>query len=369
MLAKRLKKNVRAKVIADCKAQHFDECRRDIEALANKEFERMAKEHAAQLDSQRISAEKAIREARGERENLLKSISSLEHAKKAIESEAIVKDQQIRDLKADLQKYSVTAERAARKAQANSKYKSEVIMDLEAENASLKEQVDNVKGDLKASTVKVKDLEMALLKRPSRTEAKQQAQSIRNLTDSVNYLKSIVAEQAQTLVACKSANKALVEEQTRQRSEKAVLKDKMARPLEKFYAKRQMKENLVKYMVKESAADLQFTAAASAETVPTAEEDEPTLSEQKTPVIPAVASAPTASSGGNILGNLILFAYCFLFGNIILFLGLASLLIFCGIKLFFCGPSNTSYTDLLAKAKTGPSAICKERKLASMPSG
>ncbi len=173
-------------------------------------------------------------------------------------------------------------------------------------------------------------------------------------------------------MACKSANKALVEEQTRQRSEKTVLKDKMARPLEKFYAKRQMKENLVKYMVKESAVDLEFTAAASAEIVPTAEEDEPTLSEQKTPVIPAVASAPTASSGGNILGNLILFAYCFLFGNIILFLDLASLLIFCGIKLFFCGPSNTSYTDLSAKEKTGPSAICadtEERKLASMPSG
>lgn len=59
MLANRLKKKFCAKVIADWKVQHYDECRREIEALANQEFERIAREHAAQLDSQRILTEKA----------------------------------------------------------------------------------------------------------------------------------------------------------------------------------------------------------------------------------------------------------------------------------------------------------------------
>ena len=328
------------------------------------------------MDSQRILAEKAIREAREDSGNLLKSIRNLEHAKKAIESEAKVKDQQIRDLKAELQKHSVTAERAVRKAQANSEYKSKMIMDLEAKNASLKEQADNAKEDLKASTVKVEDLEMALLEQPPRSEFKQQAQSVRNLTDSVKQLKSIVAEQAQTLVDCKNGNKALAKGLTRQRSEKAIPEDKMTRLNEKFYAKRQMKETLVRHMVEESAVDLNFTAAASAETVPMAEvfaaitvQDEPTLSESRTLVIPAVASAPAAFSIRNILGNLILLAYCFLFGNLILSFGLVALMIFSGTQISF-STSSIFFTDQSAEEKIGPSAIGTEieaRKIASIP--
>lgn len=377
MLGNLLKKKARAKVIADCRVQHFDECRREIEALANNEFERIVKEHAAQLDSQRILAEKAIEEARGDRESLLKSIRDLEDGKKVVESEAKVKDEQIRDLKADLQKHCISAERAGRKAQAHSQYKSDVIMDLKAENASLKEQVDNVKEDLKASTVKVEDLEMALLEQ--RTEAKQQAQSVRNLNGSVNQLKSIVAEQAQTLVDGKNANEALGRELTHQKSEKAALEDKIARLREKFYPKRQIKRNLVKHMEEESAVDLEFTAEASAGTVPTAEVltattilDKPTLSKSRNVVIPAVASAPTVFPTRNITGNLILLACCFLFGNLILYLGLASVVVFSGTKIFFSASSNLLYTGLSAETKTGPSAIgmdIEDRKIASKPGG
>lgn len=373
----RLKKNVRARVIADCRVQHFDECRRDVEALANQEFERVSKEHSEQLDSQRSLAEEAIQEARGDRANLLESIRSLEHDKKVVESEAKVKDQQIRDLKADLQKHNVITERAVRKAQANSEHKSNLITDLEAENASLKEKVDNVKKDLKASTAKVENLEMAILERQTRTEARQQAQSIRNLTSSLNQLKSNFAEQAQTLVDCKNNNNAMMQELAHQRSENTVLEGKLARLRKKFSAKKQMKEGLVKDMAEESADDLEFTASASAETVPRAKvltaitsQDEPTLPGSRTLVTPAVAS-PTASSVRNILGNLILLAYCFLFSNPILSFGLVSLLFFSGTKIFFSA-SNIFNTDLSAEEKTGPSAIGtdeEDRKIASMPGG
>lgn len=366
----RLKKKVRARVIADCRVRQFDECRRDIEALAKNEFESIAKEHAAQLDSQRILAEKAIREAREDRTNLLKSIHSLEHAKNAVESEAKAKDQQIRDLKADLKKQSAIAERAVRKAGANSDYKSKVIMDLEAENAGLKQQIDNVKKDLKAS-VKVEDLKMALLEQPPRTEAKQQAQSIRTSTDSVDQLKSIIAEQAQTLMDFKNVNSTSMKELARQRSEKAILEDRMTRLREKLHAKRRMDENLVKHTVEESEA--------SAETVPTAEvltavtiQGEPTLSESRTLGIPAVASAPTAFSIHNIIRTLILLAFCYLFGNLILSFGLVSLGIFSGTKIFFSASSNMFYTDLSAEEKTGSSAIgtdTEDRKIASLPGG
>lgn len=55
-----------------------------------------------------------------------------------MESEAEEKYQQIRDLKADLQKQNITTQRAERNAQANSEHKSKVIVELQAENVSLK---------------------------------------------------------------------------------------------------------------------------------------------------------------------------------------------------------------------------------------
>lgn len=70
-MANRLRKIFRAKVIAECKVQHYDECRRDIEALANQQFERITRERADQLHSQRILGEKARREAQGDRAALL----------------------------------------------------------------------------------------------------------------------------------------------------------------------------------------------------------------------------------------------------------------------------------------------------------
>lgn len=177
---------------------------------------------------------------------------------------------------------------------------------------------------------------------------------------------------------CKNNNNAIMQELAHQRSENTVLEGKLARLRKKFSAKRQMKEGLVKDMVEESADDLESTASAFAETVLRAKvltaitsQDEPTLPGSRTLVTPAVASAPTASSVRNILGNLILLAYCFLFSNPILSFGLVSLLFFSGTKIFFSA-SNIFNTDLSAEEKTGPFAIGtdeEDRKIASMPGG
>lgn len=133
-----------------------------------------------------------------------------------------------------------------------------------------------------------------------------------------------------------------------------------------------MKENLEKQMVEEAAVDLKFTAVAPTEPEPTTEEpnaifhDETTFSETKTLAIPAVPSAPTALSLRYIFDNLILIAYYFLFGNLLLACGLLSLVIFPGTELFFSTSSNNFYTDLSAKWETGIDTEI-DRKIASMP--
>lgn len=321
-LANRLKDRFRAEIVAKCKAQHFEECRRNNKAVIEKELERMAKEHAEKLESQRIKAEKAIQEALGERVNELKTIRKLEQAKKVIESEAEMKDQQIRNLQADLQKSMVTeanlknsnatAEIAVRKAQADLKPQenqipnqrtakealknaakgitdlraknavlknaAKEITDLRAENAVLKKQIGEVKGDLKVSTKKVEVLEVILIQPPPPTKASHKTKSIRNLKSSVEQLTSIVAEQAQTLaninstmIDFKNANETLVKELARQRSERAAAEDKAAGLLEMFYAERQAKEDLEKKIGIQAADYLNQMAAAPTEAVPTTE--------------------------------------------------------------------------------------------------
>ncbi|MCJ1346235.1 hypothetical protein MMC31_004450 [Peltigera leucophlebia] len=385
-LANRLKDKFRAEIVAGCRSQHFEECRRDTKAVVDIELERMAKEHAENLENYKTKAEKTIREARGEHVNELKTIRMLEQANKAIESEAEIKDKRIRDLEAELQKSlaiegdlkkrNVTAEMAVQKAQAESEDKAKQVRDLEmakeaalenaakkitdlqAENAALKEQIDDVKEDLKTSNEKVEDLETLIVTRPSPTEANHQAKSIRNLTSSVDQLTSIVAEQAKslaninsTMLDFKKVNETLVKELASQRSE---AEDKTAGLLEMFYAERQKREDLEKQIEIIAADDLKLTAAtAPAEAVPPTEpsttiiiQNDTPLSQSSSLVIPTVRSSHTTMSLRSIFDNLILLAYYFLFGNRFLNFGLLSMVILPGTHFFLSAFFDNFYTDL-----------------------
>ena len=210
MLADRHKK-FRAKVIADCKVQHYYECLRNIYRSLGK-FLRIAREHAAQLDSQRILAENAIRDVQAFKETaqtVLESIYSLEQAKKAVESEAKERVQQIRDLKGRSPKGSTVSppNEAERNAQANSGHKPKVIMDVEEVNASLKEQGRQRQGELESVYRQNRKSRDGTSSNGQRgPETTQQAQIIRNLANSIDRPESVVAEQAQTMVDCQNVN-------------------------------------------------------------------------------------------------------------------------------------------------------------------
>lgn len=417
-LANRLKDKFRAEIVAGCRSQHFEECRRDTKALVDEELERMAKEHAEKLESHRTKAQKAIREAQGERMNELKTIRKLEQAKKAIEFEAEIKDQRIRDLEGDLQKSlategglkerNATAEIALQKAQADFKNKAKQvrnqkmatetalknafrkITDLQAENAALKEQIEDVKKNLRMSTNKVKDLATTIAEQPPpteanhQTEANQQAKSIRSLTSSVGRLTSIVAEQAtslanmnSTMMDYKNVNETLVKELASQRSEMAAAEDQAVRLLEMFYAERQKRENLEKQVQLQAADDDDELMAPVAPTdeVPTTEsltsaiiiQDGSPSSESSSLVIPTVASAPTSTTVGNIFDNLILLAYYFLFGNLFLTFSLLSLVILPGTQLFLSAFFDIFHnTDLAMEGETVVDTDT-DKKIARMP--
>lgn len=402
-LANRLKDKFRAEIVADCRAQHFEECRRDTEASIKKALGITAKDHADKLESQRILAEKAIRDSRGDCMNQLKLIQKLEQAKKAVESEAEAKDERIRDLEADIQKYAAAAEKAAREAQADSKQKAKHIhmlrkakeaavhnaakkvTDLQAENVALKEQIDDFKEDLRASTFKVEDLETVLIQQQPLPEANEQAESIMDLTDSVDQLKSIVAEQAETLansnsimVHFKDVNERLVKELASQRSKETVLEDKAAGLLQIFYAERQKKEDLEKQVAEQAAIGLKLTVEAPAEAMPTTKasstiivQDYTAVSKSTTLVTSAAAPAPTKLSFRNIFDNPILLGCYFLFGNGFLTFSLLSLVIFSTTRFFLSASSNLFQTDLSTEGETEPVATNREldREIAEMPGG
>lgn len=418
-LANRLKDRFRAEIVVACRAQHYEECRRDVKAEVDKELHRIAKENAQKLDTQRIKAEKALREARGERANELEKIRKLEQAKKTIESEAEIKDLQIRDLEANLQKSmatetdlknrNATAERALRKA-LDCKHKAKQICNqrtakeaaltnaakeitdlqaqnaalknatkeipyLRAQNAALKKQIDDVKEDLKTSTNQVEDLETILTQPPPPTEANHQAKSIQNLTSSVDQFKSIVAEQAQslaninsTMIDFKNVNETLLKELASQKSEKAAAEDKAAGLLEMFYAERQAKEDLEKRIQIQEADNLNHTAAAPAEAVPRTEsftaiivQDDAPISTSSTLEIPPVASAPTSPSLRSIFDNLVLLAYYLIFGNLFLTFNLFSLVNFPGIQLFLSAIFHIFHTDISLEGEIRPEVANTDR--------
>lgn len=348
--------------------------------------------------------------------NELESIRELQRDKKAIKLEAEAKDQRIRDLEVDLQrslategdfkKRNAAAKIAVEKAQADSKLKAKQIRDqkrakeaalqnaavqitdLQAENAVLKEQIDDAKVDLKTSTDKIEDLETLIAKQPSPTEANGQANSIWNLTSSVDQLTSIVAEQAKsladintTMVDFKNVNKKLVKELASQKGKRAVAEEKAAGLLEKFHAERQKREELEKQIDSQAADDQKLTAMAAAaaaapvEAVSTTEpsrvaivQDDAPLSESSSLVIPTVASAPTSPSLRHIFDNLILMAYYFLFGNLFLTFNLLSLVILPGTQLFQSTFFQIFCKDHATEWKTAADTDTGE-KIARMPGG
>lgn len=375
-LANRLKDRFRAEIVAECRDRHFEEYRRDTEALVNKELERAAKDHADKLESQWTSGVKAIRKARDDSVSERKINRKLEK----------VKDQRIRDLEIELLKHAAAAEKANREAQADSQHKAKQIhmlrkaeeaaikdaakeiTDWQVENVSLKKQIDDVKVDLKASMAKVEDLEATLIQQRPLTEGNQQAKSILNLTNAVEQLASIVAEQAETP---DNFNSTMVKELASQSSTSAFLEDEVAGLVEVCYAERQKEDDLETQIAERAAAGPVPTAEAPAEAVPATEasteaskpitvQDDTTLSQSTTLVIPAVPSAPTKLSLRNIFENFILLAYYFLFGNLSLSFALLSLVIFPGTQLFLSALSNFFQADLSTEGETGPAATNTE---------
>lgn len=409
------KKKFRAKVIADCKVQQYEECRKEIEGLANQEFERMTREHAAQVDSQRILAEKAIRDSQRDRADLLEKIRSLEQAKKAVECESKKKDQQIRNLKTDLHQQNIATERAVRNAQAKSENKSKIIMDLKEEKASLMEQFGNVRNDLRVTTVKIENLQRTLRERPTHT---QQANVIRNLTSNNERLRLVVAEQAQTLVDYKNSNNDMMQEISDRKSENASLEEKITSLRKKLLVQRRlMLKEGIQVVVNDDTeadsaavdADLEFftetgpstTTAEISTSSPSSSSTAAAVTSKDKPTVPTLsakssttttlvttpppqaavksassAPAPSASwSAREILGNLILLAYCFYFGNPIFFTGLLSLLISSRTNILLSFSAWRSDSDeinddnLSALDTTGTNTDTEDRKFASMPSG
>lgn len=233
---------------------------------------------------------------------------------------------------------------------------------------------------------------MALFERPTRTESAHQDHIIKDLANSIERLRSFVAEQARNLSDCQNNDNEIMQELSHQRSENASLEDKMTRLSKTLHAKRQvMKEDQVLKDTEEySTTDLEFTVekAASTETGTTAEasieavaihdEPRPTLSAESSTTLvmtpPAVASAPAPSTSSsssilNIFGNLILLSYCFLFGNPIFFIGLVSLLISSRTSILFSAASFAEGNNKPSAMGTTTDTDIEDRKMASMPGG